>query len=81
MNEESAPDLDLDRPEQDLAARLTRERPVPPAEFRGALGRWLAEDDPGHGPRPERLIGTSALYLLAGLGVMALGSLQALGVL
>jgi len=81
MTDESALGGDLDRPEQDLAARLTRDRPIPLAEFRGALGRRLAEDDPGHGPRPARLIETSAIYLLGGLGLLTLGTLQSLGVL
>jgi hypothetical protein len=74
-------DGELDSPERDLALRLTGERPVPGAEFRGALGRRLAAEDPGYGPRPEHLRVVVALYLVAGGGVMALGLLRAIGVL
>lgn len=45
----------LDRAEQELADQLTTRRPVPPAGFRGALGRWLSERDRGYGPRPQHL--------------------------
>ena len=44
-----------------------RQRPVPSASFRGALWRYLADRDPGHGPRPERLRVLVAAYLLVGL--------------
>ncbi len=71
----------LDAPERDLAQRLASERPVPGAEFRGALGRHLAAHDPGYGPRPARLRATVGLYLVSGGVVAALGALQAMGVL
>lgn len=64
--------------ENELATRLEAERPVPAARFRGALGRRLAERDPGYGPRPERLLVLVALYTLAGLLLLLAGVLIAL---
>jgi hypothetical protein len=78
---DSAPDPRLDAADQELAARLQRERPVPAADFRGALGRRLAASDPGYGPRPDRLRTMVTASLAAGLGVSGFGALQALGVL
>ena len=57
---------ELGPPEQELADGLTIARPVPAAAFRGRLGRYLAERDPGYGPRPERLRLIAACYLGAG---------------
>jgi hypothetical protein len=71
----------LEPPEQELARRLAGDRPVPAADFRGALGRRLLADDPGYGPRPERLRTVATLYLAAGAGLMAVGVLQAAGAL
>jgi hypothetical protein len=67
--------------EQSFAEQLANQRPVPAAGFRGTLGRHLAAIDPGHGPRPERLRSMVLAYIAAGVLLMALGALQATGVL
>jgi hypothetical protein len=72
-------DDELEPGDREVAEGLERERPVPAAGFRGALGRRLAAMDPGHGPRPERLRMMVAAWLLAGLVLLALGLLQATG--
>jgi hypothetical protein len=66
---------ELGAPEQHLADGLTIARPVPGAAFRGGLGRYLAERDPGYGPRPERLCLIVASYLGAGGVLIALAGL------
>jgi hypothetical protein len=65
--------------EGDIARRLADERPVPAAGFRGALGRQLAAEDPGYGPRPARLRLAVAAWLAAGAAVGAVGALIAFG--
>jgi hypothetical protein len=60
---------------------LRRDRPSPPASFRGALGRHLRALDPGWGPRPERLIQAVGAYVAVGLLLIGLGALVGLGVL
>ncbi len=70
----------FDPVEQEIAARLEEQRPVPRAVFRGALGRYLAAHDPGYGPRPERLRLMVAGYAGAGASLVALGALVAIGV-
>src|SRR5581483_66167 len=77
--EELAPGEELEPGEEDLADTLARDRPVPTAGFRGSLGRYLAEHDPGYGPRPEHLRATVAAWMGAGLVLVALGLLQATG--
>jgi hypothetical protein len=57
------------------------DKPVPAAGFRGALSRHLADRDPGHGTRPERLRLIASGYLAAGALLLALGALQATGAL
>jgi hypothetical protein len=69
----SAP-IEFDPAEQNLAAALRIARPVPAAGFRGALGRHLAERDPGYGPRPARLRALVAGYLGAGGLLIALAA-------
>ncbi len=69
----------LDPPEQDLARRLAAGRPVPAADFRGALGRRLLAADPGYGPRPVHLRAMVSLYLCGGGALAALGVLTASG--
>ena len=64
-----------------LAERLSGQRPVPAAGFRGALGRHLAAIDPGYGPRPAHLRVMVSAYISAGTLLIALGALQATGVL
>lgn len=81
MTQPSDIDAPLDPPDREVAGRLTEERPVPGADFRGALGRSLLSADPGFGPRPERLRMVVALYLTAGMALTALGALQAAGAL
>lgn len=68
-----------DAVEPELADTLTRERPVPAPRFRGALGRYLTIQDPGYGPRPERLRMIVAAWVLAGVVLIAIGLMQASG--
>jgi hypothetical protein len=75
MTEPPTPPADFDPGEQSLAGALRIARPVPGAGFRGALGRHLAEHDPGYGPRPERLPLMVAGYLGAGGLLIALAAL------
>jgi hypothetical protein len=70
------PGLDIE-----LGHRLSDERPVPAAGFRGALGRRLAADDPGYGPRPAQLRTRVAACLAGGGVIAAIGALIALGAL
>jgi hypothetical protein len=67
--------------EREVANRLDRERPVPGAAFRGALGRALAARDPGYGPRPQNLWRMVAGCVAGGGLLLALGGLQAAGAL
>jgi hypothetical protein len=64
-----------------LESRLVAQRPVPRAGFRGALGRRVAVEDSGLGPRPPHLRARVAVYLAAGGAVGGAGVLIALGVL
>jgi hypothetical protein len=76
MTDTSDHALDLEPDERQLADRLIDARPLPPAGFRGTLGRHLARRDPGYGPRPERLRLVVAGYLGAGgllIALVALG--------
>jgi len=65
---------ELEPAEQHVADGLRIARPVPPAAFRGRLGRHLAERDPGYGPRPERLRMIVAGYVGAGGLLIALAA-------
>jgi hypothetical protein len=73
-----APD-GLDAGDAGVSDRLTLERPVPSAGFRGELARYLSARDPGYGPRPPQLWLTVSAYLVAGALLLLLGLLQALG--
>ncbi len=75
MTDPPSTPIELDPPDQELAHRLRIGRPVPAAAFRGALSRRLAEQDPGYGPRPERLRVMVAGYLGAGGLLIALAAL------
>ena len=76
-----APNLDeqLDPQEREVAAALSKRRPVPTAGFRGALGRHLFARDPGYGPRPKNLRLAVGGFVASGLLAVALGALIALG--
>lgn len=63
MTDHSHGRTEYESAEQELADGLTIARPVPAAGFRGRLGRHLADNDPGYGPRPERLRMIVACYL------------------
>jgi hypothetical protein len=65
--------------DQALMERLRGSRPVPPAGFRGDLGRSLAAQDPGYGPRPLRLRLISAGLLVGSTMLLGLAALQATG--
>jgi hypothetical protein len=75
MNYDAAQNDELDLPEKEIADRLITGRPVPSAGFRGALGRWLTERDPGYGPRPQGLRLMVAGCLGAGAALAAVGLL------
>lgn len=67
--------------ERELGERLRTGRPVPAAGFRDGLGQRLAALDPGYGPRPAGLRRIVAAGLGAGLVLIAVGALAAIGVL
>jgi hypothetical protein len=67
-------EVDAELVEEMLAARSH-----PAAGFRGALGRYLAGEDPGHGPRPRQLRLRAAGFVLSSLLIMALALGQATG--
>ena len=77
------PDSDPDprAPEDEVARRLADERRRPTAAFRGALNRRLAAEDPGYGPRPADLWTAVGRFAFAAAILLALGVLQAAGVL
>ena len=77
MHEE--PDPEFTATERELGDRLSRQRPVPAAGFRGALGRYLAARDPGYGPRPRRLRLIVITCLAAGLLLIGVAALLAVG--
>lgn len=68
-----------DPAERDLARRLQQSRPIPTAGFRGALGRRLAERDPGYGPRPRWLVPVASSCFSGGLVLIVLSALSATG--
>jgi hypothetical protein len=72
-------DSELDPPERELGERLEQDRPAPPAGFRGALGRRLAERDPGYGPRPRWLVPIVTASFSGGLALILLSALAAMG--
>ncbi len=69
----------LEPADEQLGAELAAERPVPAAGFRGELRRRLTAQDPGYGPRPPRLRVAVATLIAAGLLLIAIGALVALG--
>jgi hypothetical protein len=79
VTEEPDTPTELDARARELAERLSTDRPVPAAGFRGALGRHLVARDSGYGPRPARLRLLATGYLVAGMLLLALGALTALG--
>ena len=81
MSERPDRGAELGPREQRLGEELAAHRPVPPPGFRGALRRRLGADDPGYGPRPERLRLLVAASLAAGTLLIALGALQGTGAL
>jgi hypothetical protein len=81
MPDEPETETELTPSERDLADRLTSQRPVPAAGFRGALARYIAARDPGYGPRPERLRLIVVSYLGAGLVLIGVAALIAVGAL
>jgi hypothetical protein len=81
MNDEPEIRSGLPPVERRLEAELAARRPVPAPGFRGALGRRLAADDPGYGPRPERLRPKVMGMLGGGVLLIVLGALQGIGAL
>jgi hypothetical protein len=68
-----------DHPDDDnLAARLTAGRPVPPAGYRGALRRRLVALGPP-APRPTRLGRLAAAHAVGGLVLLAVGAASVAG--
>jgi hypothetical protein len=70
-------DSDLNPGERELGEQLQRSRPVPSAGFRGALGRRLAERDPGYGSRPDWLVPVTSACFGGGLVLIGLAALIA----
>ncbi len=70
---------ELGADERELADRMIRERPLPSAGFRGALGRHLDGIDQGYRPRPESLRTMVAGALASGTVLIAAGLAQAVG--
>jgi hypothetical protein len=81
MTDEPHADRGFGAVDPELEDRLSAERPVPAAGFRGALARHLEANDPGWGPRPERLDHIVRGYLAAGALLIALGLSVATGLL
>jgi hypothetical protein len=81
VTDERETDHELGDNERVLAERLSNQRPVPAAGFRGTLARRLAAEDPGYGPRPERLRLIVAACCGGGSLLIALGVLSAVGAL
>jgi hypothetical protein len=79
MSLDSDFDAGLDPAERELGDRLQQARPVPAAGFRGALGRRLAERDPGYGPRPRWLVPIASSCFGTGLVLVMLSVLAASG--
>ena len=76
MSDEPYSPIEFDEVDPELSDRLRMGRPVPPAGFRGRLGRHLEQQDPGYSSRPARLRLIVAGYLGAGgllIAVVALG--------
>jgi hypothetical protein len=67
--------------ERELGDRLSTQRPVPAAGFRGALGRYLVARDPGYGPRPPRLRLMAICCVAAGLLFIGVAAVLAVGAL
>lgn len=70
-------DSDLSPGQRELGEQLQSSRPVPSAGFRGALGRRLAERDPGYGPRPDWLVPVASASFGGGLVLIGLAALIA----
>ena len=81
MSREPESGGELTEEERALAQRLQAARPLPTPGFRGALGRYLVQHDPGYGPRPEELGMKAARLFGGGALLLAVGALQATGVL
>jgi hypothetical protein len=79
MTEDSEIDRVRTDEERALGEHLHADRPVPSANFRGALGRYLVARDPGYGSRPSRLRLISGGCVVASAVLLALGALQATG--
>jgi hypothetical protein len=77
MTPEADFDAELSPGDRELGEQLQRTRPVPSAGFRGALGRRLAERDPGYGPRPEWLVPVASACFSGGLALIAVAALTA----
>jgi hypothetical protein len=72
MSDEPYSPDEFDEVDPQLSDRLRMARPIPPAGFRGRLGRHLDQQDPGYSPRPARLRLIVAGYLGAGGLLIAL---------
>jgi hypothetical protein len=69
-------------PSQDsLTGELSQANPRLAPEFRAWLARHLADDDPGHGPRPSALRLRVAATIGSGGVLVALGALLSTGAL
>jgi len=81
MTEPNGSSDELDPVYEVLVDRLRALRPFPRPAFRGALRRHLVIVDPGYGPRPANLRTFVALWIVAGLLLLALGAVVAVGII
>jgi hypothetical protein len=65
--------------EEAFGEALGARRPVPGGVFRGALGRYLAAQDPGLTSRPPHLWRIVGLLLVAACTLLVIALLLALG--
>ena len=72
---------ELDPVDEAIGDQLRAIRPIPRPAFRGALQRYLLILDPGYGPRPENLRTLVAMWIVAGVLLLALAAVVAGGII
>ncbi len=71
---------DFSDPEDaEVVELLDGTKPVPARDFRGALARRLANEDPGWGPRPQHLWPQSLALVIVGVLLLLIGALISVG--
>jgi hypothetical protein len=79
VNHDDLNDPDLHHADHVIAELLADTRPSPPSPFRGALARQLVEQDPGWGPRPDRLWPRASALIAVGALLLLVGALFSTG--